>query len=78
MKKRALALLGVVSAFSPLSLFAQESEVPTVTVPEVVQVSNIQAELVDAIRPWVAAGLGVGIAVFCLYLGWRLIRRFTR
>lgn len=46
--------------------------------PTIVTTNDIQGTIVTAIQPWITAGLGIGIAVFCIYLGWRLIRRFTR
>ena len=77
--KKFLFSAAAIAASSPALLFAEgENTGATVTPPSIVQVSDIQGTIVTAIQPWVAAGLGIGIAVFCIYLGWRLIRRFTR
>lgn len=72
----ALSALPVVA--SGASVFAQEGDAGAVNPPSIVTVTDIQGTIVSAIQPWVTAGLGIGIAVFCIYLGWRLIKRFTR
>ena len=76
MKKYLFGALAVLA--SPVAVFAEDPAAPAVTVPDLVTVTDIQSDLVTAIQPWISAGLGVGIAVFCLYLGWRLIKKFTR
>lgn len=75
MKKFIFSALAIAA---PVSAIAQDNTGTAVTPPNIVNVSDIQGTIVTAIQPWVAAGLGIGIAVFCIYLGWRLIRRFTR
>ena len=68
----------VASLGSAVVAFAQEGNAGVVNPPTIVTTNDIQGTIVTAIQPWITAGLGIGIAVFCIYLGWRLIRRFTR
>lgn len=72
------AMCALPALASSASVFAQESDSGQVNPPSIVTVTDIQGTIVTAIQPWVTAGLGIGIAVFCIYLGWRLIKRFTR
>lgn len=71
-------LLLTAAAFAaPAAAFAQESS-PTVTVTPIVDPTTVQSSLITSLTPWVTVGLGIGISVFIVYLGWRLLKRFTR
>ena len=78
MKKFLCGVAGALPVLASSVVALAEDAVGAVTTPSIVTVNDIQSTIVDAIRPWIAAGLGIGIAVFCIYLGWRLIKRFTR
>lgn len=76
MKKLAIAL----ASLSPALAFAQETggNGGTVTVTPIVDPTTVQSTLITSVTPWVTVGLGIGISVFVVYLGWRLLKRFTR
>lgn len=81
MKKLNYALMSaaaIASGVSP-SVFAQESDTgATVTIPTLVNTSGLQTSLVDSLKSWLVIGLAIGLAVFAVYFGWRLIRRFVK
>lgn len=73
-------LLVSFAAFAaPAAALAQEaSNGGTVTVTPIVDPTTVQSSLITSLTPWLTVGLGIGISVFIVYLGWRLLKRFTR
>lgn len=72
--------LSFLAAFAgPAAAFAQEGNTGgTVTVTPIVDPTTVQSSLITSLTPWLTVGLGIGISVFIVYLGWRLLKRFTR
>lgn len=65
-------------AVAALPVLAQEATVTpgTPTVPTIVSTEGLQVSLVNSLQGWVLIGLGVGIALVVVLLGWRWIRKF--
>lgn len=75
--KKVLASLAAFAA--PVAALAQEGgNGGTVTVTPIVDPTTVQSSLITSLTPWLTVGLGIGISVFIVYLGWRLLKRFTR
>lgn len=74
--KKTLATLAAFAA--PSLALAQETTGGTVTVTPIVDPTTVQSSLITSLTPWLTVGLGIGISVFIVYLGWRLLKRFTR
>lgn len=71
--------LASVAAFAaPAVALAEDSAGGTVTVTPIVDPTTVQSSLITSLTPWLTVGLGIGISVFIVYLGWRLLKRFTR
>lgn len=75
MKKCFYALAALAA---PAAALGQESGNTGVTVTPIVDPTTVQSSLITSLTPWVTVGLGIGISVFIVYLGWRLLKRFTR
>ncbi len=69
---------GVGALAAPALSWAQEQQNPAVTVTELVDPDQVQAQLTANLSKWIVVGIGIGISVFIVYLGWRLLKRFTR
>ena len=66
-----------VVASLPVLAFAQgENTLPTPTVTPMVDTAGIQSTLISALSEWILIGLGVGITLVGVFMGWRWLRRF--
>lgn len=50
----------------------------TITPTELVNASGFQTSLLTTLQPWIVAGLGIGVTVFALWMGWKYIKRFMK
>lgn len=80
MKKYLYTVPAALLALSSGALFAQEGSVTAqaVTVPTLIDTTSMQNSLLTQLQSWLVIGLAVGIGVFVVYAGWRILRRFTR
>lgn len=76
--KKFLCSLSSVPVFFGGVVLAQDGGAVAPTVTEIVDPDDIQLSLTTALGQWVTVGIGIGISVFVVYLGWRLLKRFTR
>ena len=63
------------------AVFGQENQNPVTLAESVTQLVNprdVQTQLTTNLGNWLIVGIGIGISVFIVYLGWRLLKRFTR
>lgn len=62
--------------------FAQEAsgsvEAKSVTINDVISTNDLQTTILNYVQGWIVVGVGVGLSVLVVYLGWRLIKRFMR
>lgn len=80
MKKYLYGAAALVSSFLPAFASAQESGSTgsTITVTPMVDPSSVQSSLTSMAGQWLVVGLSVGIAIFAVYLGWRILKRFSK
>lgn len=64
----------------PALVFGQEQQAITLgnSVQQLVNPQDVQTQLTANLGNWLIVGIGIGISVFIVYLGWRLLKRFTR
>lgn len=63
------------------ALYAQESSSvtpATVTVDNLVSTDSLRTTILNSVVNWLGIGLGIGLSILVVYIGWRLFRRFTR
>ena len=48
----------------------------TPTTTPIVDTSTIQSTIITALGAWILIGLGVGISVLAVFLGWKWLRKF--
>ena len=48
----------------------------TPTTTPIVDTSTIQSTIISALGAWILIGLGVGISVLAVFLGWKWLRKF--
>lgn len=75
--KKCFAAVGSAVALGPAVLFGQEGANPIQT-QQLVDPSDVQSALTAELGDWILVGIGIGISVFIVYLGWRLLKRFTK
>ncbi len=77
-----VAAATVAVTYCPL-LFAQDSTggsttvtpaEPTIT--SLVDTTGLQTSILSEVVSWIGIGLAVGISVYLVFVGWRLMRRF--
>ena len=79
MKKYLYGAAALVSSFVPALAFAEgEQTGATITVTPMVDPTSVQSSLTTMAGQWLVVGLSVGIAIFAVYLGWRILKRFSR
>lgn len=67
----------VAVASLPSLVLADDTTTPGApTVSNIVDTSGIQATLVSALSEWIIIGLGVGITLVAVFMGWKWLRRF--
>lgn len=69
---------GAAALAAPVLAFAEDAVPQAPTVTTLVDPNQVQAQLTANLSKWVVVGIGIGISVFIVYLGWRLLKRFTR
>ncbi len=77
-KNFAFALAAISAGVAPSLVLGQENEGATITIPTLVNTAGLQASMVDTFKNWIVIGLAIGLGVFAVYFGWRLIRRFVK
>ena len=73
--------VALLSFGSAASVFAQESPAVTPADPTLVSLvnaANVQQSILTQLVPWLEIGLGVGLSLLVVYIGWRLFRRFAK
>lgn len=77
-KKFLFPVVLAASALLPLSSFGQESGGSGPTTSTIVDTSTIQSTIISAVGPWLLIGLGVGISVVVVWVGWSWIKKFIK
>lgn len=80
MKKLSNWFLGACAALfcavSALPALAEDPPANAPTVDTLVDTSTLQSTLITSLQSWVLIGIGIGISVLVVFLGWKWIRRF--
>lgn len=78
-KNFAFAVGALSAGVAPSLLLAQEVDNgATITIPTLVNTTGLQASMVETFKNWIVIGLAIGLGVFAVYFGWKLIRRFVK
>lgn len=82
LKNKLIAGAALVPALvSSAVLYAQEGSgvtPATVTVDNLVSTDSLRTTILNSVVNWLGIGLGIGLSILVVYIGWRLFRRFTR
>lgn len=79
MLKKVLFPAALAVSLFPISVFAQESgSVSAPTTTPIVDTAGIQSTIINAVAPWLILGLGVGISVVVVWIGWTWIKKFIK
>lgn len=80
-KSKLIAGAAVVPALISSAVFGQETggvTPATVEVSQLVNTTSLRETILNNVATWLGIGLGIGLSILVVYLGWRLFRRFTR
>ena len=74
------ALCAIPVALTSAAVMAQEAAVtPTSPVVDnLVDTTALRTTILNNIVAWLGIGLGVGLSLLIVYIGWRIFRRFTK
>lgn len=75
------ALCAIPAVLTSAAVMAQEGSTVTPTSPVVdnlVDTTALRTTILNNIVSWLGIGLGVGLSLLIVYIGWRIFRRFTR
>lgn len=74
------ALCAIPAVLTSAAVMAQDTAVTPASpvVDNLVDTSALRTTILNNIVSWLGIGLGVGLSLLIVYIGWRIFRRFTR